>query len=84
SYSKKCCKSCHKKGSSINDKKKLVVCMDLLSGCLLITVYIVSSYYGLNLFIIYTTTFLMTGFTTFFGIVPKISVIAKFKADPVI
>lgn len=50
------------------DKKKLVVCMDLLSGCLLITVYIVSSYYGLNLFIIYTTTFLMTGFTTFFGI----------------
>ncbi|MGG0301653.1 MFS transporter [Bacillus albus] len=50
------------------DKKKLVVCMDLLSGCLLITVYIVSSHYGLNLFIIYTTTFLMTVFTTFFGI----------------
>ncbi|MGN4627715.1 MFS transporter [Bacillus cereus group sp. MYBK29-1] len=50
------------------DKKKLVVCMDVLSGCLLITVHIVSSYYGLNLFIIYTTTFLMTGFTTFFGI----------------
>ncbi|MBJ8106697.1 MULTISPECIES: MFS transporter [Bacillus cereus group] len=50
------------------DKKKLVVCMDLLSGCLLITVYILSSYYGLNLFIIYTTTFLMTVFTTFFGI----------------
>ncbi|MFS8352144.1 MFS transporter [Bacillus nitratireducens] len=50
------------------DKKKLVVCMDLLSGCLLITVYILSSNYGLNLFIIYTTTFLMTVFTTFFGI----------------
>ncbi|WP_377865545.1 MFS transporter [Bacillus sp. R86525] len=50
------------------DKKILVVCMDLLSGCLLITVYILSSYYGLNLFIIYTTTFLMTVFTTFFGI----------------
>lgn len=50
------------------DKKKLVVCMDVLSGCLLITVYILSSYYGLNLFIIYTTTFLMTVFTTFFGI----------------
>ncbi|PEK63044.1 MFS transporter [Bacillus wiedmannii] len=50
------------------DKKKLVVCMDLLSGCLLIAVYIVSSHYGLNLFIIYTTTFLMTIFTTFFGI----------------
>ncbi|MCU5376200.1 MFS transporter [Bacillus cereus] len=50
------------------DKKKLVVCMDLLSGCLLIAVYILSSYYGLNLFTIYTTTFLMTVFTTFFGI----------------
>ncbi|WP_242268551.1 MFS transporter [Bacillus cereus group sp. BfR-BA-01408] len=50
------------------DKKKLVVCMDVLSGCLLITVYILSSYYGLNLFIVYTTTFLMTVFTTFFGI----------------
>ncbi|WP_237980447.1 MFS transporter [Bacillus thuringiensis] len=50
------------------DKKKLVVCMDLLSGCLLITVYILSNYYGLNLFIIYTTTFLITVFTTFFGI----------------
>ncbi|QUG84299.1 MFS transporter [Bacillus nitratireducens] len=50
------------------NKKKLVVCMDLLSGCLLITVYILSSYYGLNLFIIYTTTFLMTVCTTFFGI----------------
>ncbi|MED2040135.1 MFS transporter, partial [Bacillus wiedmannii] len=50
------------------DKKKLVICMDLLSGCLLIAVYIFSSYYGLNLFIIYTTTFLMTVFTTFFGI----------------
>ena len=42
--------------------------MDLLSGCLLIAVYILSSHYGLNLFIIYTTTFLMTVFTTFFGI----------------
>ncbi|TKI90155.1 MFS transporter, partial [Bacillus cereus] len=29
---------------------------------------ILSNYYGLNLFIIYTTTFLMTVFTTFFGI----------------
>ena len=50
------------------DKKKLVVCMDLLSGSILIAVYILSSRYGLNLFIIYTTTFLMTVFTTFFGI----------------
>ncbi|QWG33788.1 MFS transporter [Bacillus mycoides] len=50
------------------DKKKLVVCMDLLNGGLLIAIYIVSSNYGLNLFIIYATTFLMSVFTTFFGI----------------
>ncbi|MGH0599382.1 MFS transporter [Bacillus mycoides] len=50
------------------DKKKLVICMDLLNGGLLIAVYIVSSNYGLNLFIIYATTFLMSVFTTFFGI----------------
>ncbi|MFA2563011.1 MFS transporter [Bacillus wiedmannii] len=43
------------------DKKKLVICMDLLSGYLLIAVYILSSYYGLNLFIIYTTTFFGIG-----------------------
>ena len=40
------------------DKKKLVICMDLLSGSLLITVYIFSSNYGLDLFTIYATTFL--------------------------
>ncbi|MEK4707412.1 MFS transporter [Bacillus sp. FSL R10-2780] len=50
------------------DKKKLVVCMDLLNGSLLIVTYIVSSNYGLNLFIIYAITFLMSVFTTFFGI----------------
>ncbi|WBV50512.1 MFS transporter [Bacillus cereus] len=50
------------------DKKKLVICMDLLSGSLLITVYIFSSNYGLDLFTIYATTFLITVFTTFFGI----------------
>ncbi|QWH17878.1 MFS transporter [Bacillus mycoides] len=50
------------------DKKKLVIRMDLLNGGLLIAVYIVSSNYGLNLFIIYATTFLMSVFTTFFGI----------------
>lgn len=50
------------------DKKKLVVCMDLLNGGLLTAVYILSSNYGLNLFIIYATTFLMSVFTAFFGI----------------
>ncbi|MFL0488668.1 MFS transporter [Bacillus sp. AFS054943] len=50
------------------DKKKLVVYMDLLNGGVLISVYIFSSNFGLNLFIIYATTFLITVFTTFFGI----------------
>ncbi|MGE7881744.1 MFS transporter [Bacillus sp. NPDC094077] len=50
------------------DKKKLVVSMDLLNGGVLISFYIFSSNYGLNLFIIYATTFLITAFTTFFGI----------------
>ncbi|KFN03883.1 putative membrane protein [Bacillus clarus] len=50
------------------NKKKLVVFMDILSGILLIVVYIVSTKYELNLLIIYITTFFMTVFTTFFGI----------------
>ncbi|MFD2446910.1 MFS transporter [Bacillus sp. CGMCC 1.16607] len=50
------------------NKKTLVVSMDLLNGILLISVYVISSVYELNLIIIYTTTFLMTVFTTFFGV----------------
>ncbi|MDC2864412.1 MFS transporter [Bacillus sp. BP-3] len=50
------------------NKKKLVVCMDLLSGILLVLVYILCMKYELNLLIIYVTTFLLTVFTTFFGI----------------
>ncbi|ENQ3105269.1 Major Facilitator Superfamily protein [Bacillus sp. 491mf] len=50
------------------NKKTLVVCMDLLSGILLVSVYILCMKYELNLLIIYVTTFLLTVFTTFFGI----------------
>jgi MFS family permease len=50
------------------NKKKLVVSMDLLNGILLILVYVLSNIYGLNLLLIYVTTFLMTVFTTFFGV----------------
>lgn len=50
------------------NKKKLVVFMDLLSGILLVSVYIFCMKYELNLLIIYATTFLLTVFTTFFGI----------------
>ncbi|WP_242223315.1 MFS transporter [Bacillus cereus group sp. BfR-BA-01380] len=50
------------------NKKMLVVIMDLLSGTLLVSVYILCMKYELNLLIIYATTFLLTVFTTFFGI----------------
>lgn len=50
------------------DKKKLVVLMDLLSGVLLILLYFISSKYGLNVIMIYITTFMLTVFTCFFGI----------------
>ncbi|MGG2092139.1 MFS transporter [Bacillus sp. S13(2024)] len=50
------------------NKKTLVICMDLLSGILLVSVYILCMKYELNLLIIYATTFLLTVFATFFGI----------------
>lgn len=50
------------------DKKKLVVIMDLANGVLLITLYALSLLYGLNIQIIYVSTFIMTIFTTIFGI----------------
>ncbi|MGG0239260.1 MFS transporter [Bacillus rhizoplanae] len=50
------------------NKKTLVVIMDLLNGILLVSVYILCMKYELNLLIIYATTFLLTVFTTFFGI----------------
>jgi len=50
------------------DKKKLVVSMDILNGILLITVYLLSFIYGLNLTMIYISTFIMTAFTCIFGV----------------
>lgn len=50
------------------NKKTLVVVMDLLSGMLLMFVYLLCMEYKLNLLIIYVTTFLLTVFSTFFGI----------------
>lgn len=50
------------------NKKTLVVVMDLLSGMLLMIVYLLCMEYKLNLLIIYVTTFLLTVFSTFFGI----------------
>jgi hypothetical protein len=42
--------------------------MDLLNGVLLVSVYLLTFIYELNLVIIYVTTFLLTVFTTFFGV----------------
>ncbi|WP_108670397.1 MFS transporter [Peribacillus acanthi] len=50
------------------NKKTIVVSMDLANGVLLVSVYVLSNIFGLNLFLIYATTFLMTLFTTFFGV----------------
>jgi MFS family permease len=50
------------------DKKKLVVAMDFFSGLLLVLVYAVSSQVELSLFLINTTAFILTIFTTFFGV----------------
>ncbi|MHC0036306.1 MFS transporter [Pseudoneobacillus sp. C159] len=50
------------------NKKKLVVGMDFLSGVLLVAVYFLSREYGLSLWLIYCTTFLLTLCATFFGV----------------
>ncbi|MGM9986139.1 MAG: MFS transporter [Bacillaceae bacterium] len=50
------------------NKKVLVVSMELLSGILLMFIYVLCMKYEFKLPIIYVTTFLLTVFTTFFGI----------------
>jgi hypothetical protein len=50
------------------NKKKLVVGMDFLSGMLLVTVYFLSREFGLTLWLVYSTTFLLTLCATFFGV----------------
>lgn len=50
------------------DKKKIVVMMDFLNGLLFTALYFISLVNDLNLVMIYSSTFLATVFTTFFGI----------------
>lgn len=50
------------------NKKKLVILMDFLSGTLLISVFLISSFSGFNLLLIYITAFCLTIFATFFGV----------------
>lgn len=50
------------------NRKKVVIAMDFLNGMLLILVYILSLFRGLSLPLIYSSTFMLTVFTTIFGI----------------
>lgn len=50
------------------NKKILVVFMDLFNGILMIGIYLLSSAYGLNLIMIYISTFIMSSFMTIFDI----------------
>ncbi|WP_245947846.1 MFS transporter [Paenibacillus sambharensis] len=50
------------------DKKVIVVTTELGSGLLMIVVYLTSSFYGLELMLIYTAAFLLTVLTTFYSI----------------
>ena len=50
------------------DRKKMTVLMDLLSGFLLIGIYIIAQFTTLNLTLIYLSSALLTVFNTFFGI----------------
>ena len=50
------------------NKKKMIILMDFLSGTLFISMFIVSSFWGLHLLLIYITAFCSTIFVTFFGV----------------
>ena len=50
------------------DKKKIIVIMDILNGFLFFTIYSISKSQNLTLQIIYASTFIMTMFSSIFGI----------------
>ncbi len=50
------------------EKKKIVVLMDLLNGVLFLTLYLLSTRYGLKLSMIYISAFITTILTTLFNI----------------
>ncbi|MFE8698765.1 MFS transporter [Cytobacillus sp. FJAT-53684] len=50
------------------NKKKMVILMDFLSGTLLISLFMISSFSELSLLLIYLAAFCLTVFATFFGI----------------
>ncbi len=50
------------------ERKKLAVSMDILSGLLMISIFLISEHSGLNLSIIYLSSALLTVFNTFFDV----------------
>lgn len=50
------------------DKKTIVIAMDMANGIMLILLYIFTISHSLNIILIYISTFLLTVFTTFFGV----------------
>jgi MFS family permease len=56
------------------NRKVLIVTMDILNGLLMLSLYFLSGEYGLDIKMIYTTTFVMTMFTTVFGITLEASI----------
>ena len=55
------------------DKKKVVILMDSLNGCLFIFTFIIASTQGLSLGLIYTSTLLTNVFTTIFSLSMNVS-----------
>lgn len=55
------------------DKKKLVIWMDMLNCLMLAVIYVLSLLYGLNLILIYSATFMLAIFSTFFGVAMEAS-----------
>jgi len=49
------------------DRKKIVVSMDILNGVVLIGVYLLTAYYGLNLILIYCSTLILNILATVFN-----------------
>lgn len=66
------------------DRKKVVVITDLLSGLLLILVFLVSRFTPLSLWVIYMSSALLTIFNTFFGVTINASIPSLVSEDQLV
>jgi MFS family permease len=66
------------------DRKKVVVITDLLSGLLLILVFLVSRFTPLALWVIYMSSALLTIFNTFFGVTINASIPSLVSEDQLV